>query len=167
MSRLERCAVLLGPGQWCHATPAKRRFAGALPTCDQHAHLLVGVADLQAGDTPVCDLCTAQNPVVVYAGAGFHVPGSTIFTSLNAGPSWWAACAACQVAIDANDLEALERRWIDTHEPTLALAAAVAGPSGVERLLDEVRRFHRGFLGSRDRERPAVAYAAWDGSPRP
>jgi len=167
VSRSERCAVPLGPGRWCNAMPAERRYTGALPTCAPHAHLLVGVADLQAGDAPLCDLCSAANPVVVYAASGFHVRGSTVFANLNAAPSWWAACIACQTAIDADDLAALELRWTETHESVLAAASSLAGPSGAQRVLDEVRAFQRGFLGSRDRARPAVPYAAWDGSLRP
>lgn len=167
MSQPEVCAVPLGPGRWCNATPAERRYSGALPTCAAHAHLLVGVADLQAGDAPLCDLCSATNPVVVYAASGFHMRGSTVFANLNSAPSWWAACATCQIAIDANDLAALEHRWTETHGPVLAAASSVAGPLGAQRVVDEVRAFHRGFLGSRDRARPAVPYAAWDGSLRP
>jgi hypothetical protein len=64
--------------------------------------------------------------------------------------SWWGACQACAAAIDASDLDGLERQWSTAHRRDLAAIMIRGGAEAADVTLRRIRAWHNGFLASRD-----------------
>ena len=114
MSRPVRCSVPIGTDRSCNGRPARVRFPGNLPTCEAHAHVITGTQDIANGAAPLCDFCTSAQPIALYAAAAFYAR-DTATGPMVVPASWWGACQVCAAAIDAGDLDGLERQWATAH----------------------------------------------------
>jgi hypothetical protein len=166
MSRRVRCSVPIGTDRHCNGSPAAVRFPGNLPTCEANAHVITGTQDIENGAAPLCDFCTNAQPVALYAAAAFYAR-DTATGPMAVPASWWGACQVCAAAIDAGDLDGLERQWATAHRRDLAAIVINGGPQAGDVTLRRTRALHSGFLGSRDPARPALRYSDWDGSLAP